>query len=75
MKTLRVSDGVHRQLTRLLGEMMAQSGKTQTFSNVIEALVSRAVPLPPEIIRHVEEFMEANKQLGYTTREEFFREA
>jgi Arc/MetJ-type ribon-helix-helix transcriptional regulator len=54
---------------------MAQSGKPQTFSDVIEALVSRAVLLPPELLRHVEEFIEANKQLGYTTREEFIREA
>ena len=35
----------------------------------------RAVLLPPELLRHVEEFIEANKQLGYTTREEFIREA
>lgn len=75
MKTLRVSDTAHRQLIRLLGEMMAQSRKPQTFSDVIEALVSRAVLLPPELIRHVEEFIEANKQLGYTTREEFIRKA
>ncbi len=59
----------------MLGEVMAQSGKTQTYSDVIEALVSRCVLSPPELIRHVEEFIEANKQLGYTTREEFIREA
>ena len=75
MKTLRVSDTVHPELTRLLGEMMAQTGKAQTFSDVIEALVSRAVLLPPELLRQVDEFIEANKQLGYTTREEFIREA
>ena len=75
MKTLRVSDTAHRELTRLLGGMMAQTRKAQTFSDVIEALVSRAVLLPPELVRHVEEFIEANKQLGYTTREEFIREA
>jgi len=74
MKTLRVSDDAHRMLTRLLGEMMAQSGKAKTFSDVIEALVSRSVLLPPEVVRDVEEFIEANKQLGYTTREEFIRE-
>jgi metal-responsive CopG/Arc/MetJ family transcriptional regulator len=55
--------------------MMARSGKAQTFSDVIEALVSRAVLLSPELVRHVEEFIESNKQLGYTTREEFIREA
>ena len=75
MKTLRVSDYVHRELTRLLDEMMAQSGKAKTFSDVIEALVSRSVLLPPELLRHVDEFIERNKQLGYATREEFIREA
>jgi len=75
MKTLRVSDHADRELTRLLGEMMAQTRKAQTFSDVIEALVSRSVLLPPELLRHMEEFIEANKQLGYTTREEFIREA
>jgi len=75
MKTLKVSDSVHRELTRWLGEMMAQTRKAQTFSDVIEALVSRAVLLSPELVRHVEEFIESNKQLGYTTREEFIGEA
>lgn len=75
MKSLKVSDAVHRELTRLLGEMMAQSGKPQTISDVIEALVSRSVLLPAELLRHVEEFIEVNKLLGYTTREEFIREA
>jgi len=75
MKTLRISDHAHRELTRWLGEMMAQSGKAQTFSDVVDALVSRALLLSPELVTRVEEFLEANKQLGYTTREEFIREA
>jgi len=75
MKTLRVSDHAHRVLIRWLGEMMAQTGKPQTFGDVVEALVSRAVLLSPELVKGVEDFIEANKQLGYTTREEFIREA
>ena len=75
MKTLRVSDTAHRELTRLLGEMMAQTRKPQIYTNVIETLVSRCVLLSPELLRHVDEFIEANKHLGYTTREEFIREA
>ncbi len=59
----------------MLDEMMAQSGKAKTFSDVIEALVSRSVLLPPELLRHVDEFIEGNKRLGYATREEFIREA
>jgi len=49
---------------------MAQSGKQQTFSDVIEGSVLRSVLLPPEMLRHVEEIIEANKQLGHITREE-----
>jgi predicted CopG family antitoxin len=75
MKTLRISDHAHRELTRWLGEMMAQTGKAQTFSDVIDALVSRAVLLPPELLKRVEEFIEANKEMGYTTREELIQEA
>lgn len=47
----------------------------QTYSDVIEALVSRSVVLPPELLRHVGEFIEANKQLSYAAPEEFIREA
>ena len=53
MKTLKVSDTVHRELTKLLSEMMAQSGKPQTLSDVIKALVSQSAILPSEILRHV----------------------
>jgi hypothetical protein len=62
------------ELTRLLGKMMTKSGKPQTFSDLVEALVRRFIILLPEPIKHVEEFVEANKQLGYATRKEFIRE-
>jgi len=75
MKTLRVSDSAHRELTRWLGQMMAQSGKPKTYSDVIESLVSQAVLMSPELVKRVDEFIEDNKQLGYVTREELVQEA
>ena len=75
MKTLRISENAHRELTRWLGQMMAHSGKAKTYSDVIEALVSQAVLLSPELVERIDEFIEANKKLGYVTREEFLREA
>jgi len=75
MKTLRISENAHRKLTRWLGQMMAHSGKAKTYSDVIEALVSQAVLLSPELVERIDEFIEANKKLGYVTREEFLREA
>jgi len=43
----------------------------KTFNDVVEDLVSRRVLLPPEMLKHIQEFVNANKQLGYATKEEF----
>lgn len=75
MKTLRISDDAHQKLTALLGEITAQTMKMQTYTDAIESLLSQSVILPPELLNETENFIEANKQLGYTTREEFIRAA
>jgi hypothetical protein len=75
MKTLKISDDVHQKLTSLLGELMAQTSKMQTYQDAIEAMLSRSVILPPELLEDIESFMEKNKHLGFTTREEFIRDA
>lgn len=75
MRTLRVSNRVYQQLTRLLGKLTAQSGVMKTFNDVVEDLVSRRVLLPPEMLKHIQEFVTANKQLGYASKEEFMIDA
>jgi len=75
MKTLRISDDVHEKLTALLGELMVQTSKMQTYQDAIEAMLSQSVILPPELLIEIENFIEKNKQLGFTTREEFMRDA
>jgi len=75
MKTLRISDDIHQKLTALLGELMTQTSRMQTYQDAIEALLRQSVLLPPELLAQVENFMEQNKHLGYTTREEFIRDA
>ena len=75
MKTLRISDDAHQKLTALLGEITAQTMKMQTYTDAIENLLSTSVMLPPELLVEIENFIEANKNLGYTTREELIREA
>ena len=42
MKTIRVTDEVHKKLTRLLGERMAKTGEAQTFNDVIDDLIEQA---------------------------------
>jgi Arc/MetJ-type ribon-helix-helix transcriptional regulator len=75
MKTLRISDDAHQKLTALLGEITAQTMKMQTYTDAIENLLSTSVMLPPELLAEIENFIDANKQLGFTTREELIREA
>jgi len=75
LKTLRISDDVHQKLTALLGELTAQTSRLQTYQDAIEALLNQSVILPPELLKEVENFIEENKRLGYTTREEFIRDA
>ena len=75
MKTLRISDDAHQRLTALLGELTAQTMKMQTYTDAIESLLSQSVILPPELLSEVESFIEENRRLGFTTREEFIRDA
>lgn len=75
MKTLRISDDAHQRLTALLGELTAQTMRMQTYTDAIESLLSQSVILPPELLAQVEGFIEENRHLGYTTREELIRDA
>ena len=75
MKTLRISEDAHQRLTALLGELTAQTMRMQTYTDAIESLLSQSVILPPEFLAQVESFVNENKHLGYTTREEFIRDA
>jgi alpha-galactosidase/6-phospho-beta-glucosidase family protein len=75
MKTLRISDETHRKLTATLGTLMAQTGKLQTYSDAIEALLNCSITLQPELLAGVERYINENKQQGYITREEFIAEA
>jgi hypothetical protein len=75
MKTLRISDDAHQRLTALLGELTAQTMKMQTYTDAIESLLSQSVILPSEFLVQIESFIEENKHLGFTTKEEFIRDA
>jgi hypothetical protein len=75
MKTLKISEDVHQKLTSLLGELMVQTSKMQTYQDAISALLNESVMLPPELLIQVQSFIEENKPLGFTTKEEFIRDA
>ncbi len=75
MKTLRISDDAHQKLTAMLGEITAQTMKMQTYTDAIENLLSTSVNLPPQLLNETQTFIETNRGLGYTSREEFIRDA
>ncbi len=75
MKTLRITDDVHQKLTALLGELTTQTMRMQTYTDAIEALLKESVVLPAELLTQIENFIETHKQLGFTTKEEFIRDA
>jgi metal-responsive CopG/Arc/MetJ family transcriptional regulator len=49
--------------------------RMQTYTDAIENLLSQSVLLPPQLLAQIEDFVNENKQLGYTTREELIRDA
>jgi len=75
LKTLKISDEAHAKLTSIVGRLMAETGKMKTYSDAIEAMLSRLVVLSPELLDEVESLMKGNPQLGYGTREEFIQES
>ena len=75
MKTLKISDEAHAKLTSVVGRLMAETGKTKTYSDAIDALLSKSVILPAELLDQVVSYIKTNVQLGYTTEEEFIQDA
>jgi len=75
MKTLKISDDVHQKLTGMLGELTAQTQKLQTYQDAIEAMLTHSVIIPSELLAEVENFIKENKKRGFTTKEEFVRDA
>ena len=75
MKTLKLSEQTHAKLTRVLGQLMADTGKSKTYEDAVEALLSQSVVMPQEFVVEVADFMEKNKQFGYVTVAEFLKDA
>jgi hypothetical protein len=55
--------------------LMVQTSKMQTYQDAIESMLARSVILPTELLAEIDKFIEENKQFGFTTREEFMRDA
>lgn len=75
MKTIKMSDQLHVELTAIVGELTAESGQIKTYEDAIDSLLHRSVVLPPLFVREIEAFIKNNPQFGYSTKEEFLRGA
>jgi len=73
--TLKVYKDAHKRLTVLLGELTAQSGKMLTYADALRIILQSSVTLPKELLSKVDEVIKERKDLGYTTREDFVRDA
>jgi metal-responsive CopG/Arc/MetJ family transcriptional regulator len=51
--------------------MMAKTGKPKTYNDVIDALIAQSAIIPAKLLEKIDARINANKQLGYATREEF----
>ena len=74
MKTVRVSDEMHALLTARKGQLIAETGKMQTFTDVVAALVKRLPCLKPELLKQVEELVR-NDQKRHPSVEDFVENA
>ena len=74
MATTSISDFVHGSSKALL-ELKAQLGRMQACQDAVEALLSRLVVLPQDLLSQVEDFIERNRQLGFETKEQFVSDA
>jgi hypothetical protein len=75
VRTLRISDEVHRKLTAALGALMAETSKMQTYDDALDVILSKSVILPEQLLIEIEEFINENRDLGYVTKEDFLRDA
>lgn len=63
MKALKISDQTHAGLTRVAGQLTAESDKIKTYEETIEVLLHRPTLLPPELLHEIKTFLE-KKQAG-----------
>jgi len=75
MKTVKIQDEIHEKLTTLVGELTAESGKLQTYADVLTRLIETSIILPEDLVAEITEAIENRKAVGYTTTADFVRDA
>ncbi len=74
VKMIKLSPRTHAKLTSVLGELIAESSKMKTYEDAVNAYLYSSVRVPPELVQQVQDYIDKNKQLCYSSPDEFFRE-
>jgi Arc/MetJ-type ribon-helix-helix transcriptional regulator len=75
MKTLKVQEEIHEKLTTLVGELTAESGKLQTYADVLTKLLETSIVLPEDLVKEINDMIVNRRAIGYTTIADFVRDA
>jgi Arc/MetJ-type ribon-helix-helix transcriptional regulator len=75
MKTLKVQEEIHEKLTTLVGELTAESGKLQTYADVLTKLLETSIVLPEDLVKEIGAMVVNRRAIGYTTIADFVRDA
>jgi len=75
MKTLKISESVHSELTSIVGRLMAETGQPKTYSDALEAMLNNSIMLSPELLSQVRIYVKSHPETGYLTEREFIEDA
>jgi len=75
VKTVKLQEEIHEKLTTLVGELTAESGKLQTYADVLNKLLKTSIILPDDLVSEIAKTIDNHRAVGYTTVTDFVRDA
>lgn len=73
--TIRIPKDVRERLTVFLGELMTQTREMLKLGDAVRVLLETGTILPKDLVVEIERFISERKDLGYTSSEDFIRDA
>lgn len=73
--TIRIPKDVRERLTVFLGELMTQTREMLKLGDAVRILLETGIILPKDLVVEIEKFTNERKDLGYTSSEDFIRDA
>ena len=73
--TIRIPKDVRERLTVFLGELMTQTREMLKLGDAVRTLLETGIILPKDLVVEIEKFTNERKDLGYTSSEDFIRDA